>query len=149
MAYPQPRMCRLVLAVCLIAGLSAALSGCGKQEQLLPVKGKVLFKDQPLPKGTVVLTPDAAKGNTTLHEPRGEIDAQGNYEINTSGKPGAPPGWYKVAVISMKEEIQKGGRGPPVQWLAPPRYTDPTTSQLAFEVKRNAPPDSYDLRLKP
>ena len=28
----------------------------------------------------------AAKGNTTLHEPRGELDAQGNYTLNTSGR---------------------------------------------------------------
>lgn len=149
MSCPKPRTCRLVLAVCLSAGLLASLSGCGKQDPLLPVSGKVLFKDLPLPKGTVILTPDAAKGNTTLHEPRGEIDAQGNYEINTSGKAGAPPGWYKVAVIAMKEEIKKGGGGPPVQWLAPRRYTDPKTSQLAFEVKREAAPENYELRLRP
>jgi hypothetical protein len=135
--------------MCLSAGLSAALGGCGKKDELIPVSGKVLFKDQPLPRGTLVLTPDAAKGNTTLHEPRGEIDAQGNYELNTSGKPGAPPGWYKVAVIALKEEIPKGGRGPAPVWLAPQRYADPKTSQLAIEVKAQAAPDSYELRLKP
>jgi hypothetical protein len=149
LSYPQPRTCRLVLAGCLSAALSAGLPGCGKSDELIPVTGKVLFKDQPLPKGTVVLTPDAAKGNPTLHEPRGEIDAQGNYTLNTSGKLGAPPGWYKVAVIAMKEEPRRGGGGPPIQWLAPPRYVDPNTSQLALEVKRNAAPESYDLRLKP
>lgn len=134
-------------AVSLIAGLSVALSGCGaQQDELIPVSGKVLLGGKPLHRGVLVLSPDTAKGNTTLHEPRGELDAQGNYTLNTSGREGAPAGWYKVAVIATKEEPRKGP-GPPPEWLAPPRYVDPATSHLAIEVKKGAPPGSYDLQL--
>lgn len=144
-----PRIRQLLPAVTLGVAVAAVAPGCKKQNELIPVSGKVLFKDQPLPKGVVVLAADPDKGNTTLHEPRGEIDAQGNYELNTSGKLGAPPGWYKVGVVAMKNPPQKGGGNEPTQWLAPPRYVDPQTSQLELEVKAKAEPGSYDLRLKP
>src|SRR5260370_25996218 len=79
--------------------------GCGRDsgaDNLLPVSGKVRYKTEPLTTGTVILVADAAKGNTTKHEPRGPIDDQGNYRVSTAGRPGAPPGWYKVAVIANK-----------------------------------------------
>src|SRR5205823_10853954 len=133
------------------ACLSATLGGCAKPDLvLLPVRGKVLVKDQPIARGTVRLQPDAAKGNATPHTPQATIDADGSYEMFTVGKRGAPPGWYRVAVIAMKDEIPYGrGPRPPVHWLAPQKYTNPNTSQLAIEVKATAPPEGYDLRLMP
>src|SRR5207245_3671379 len=101
----------MLLGVCrwLGTGLAAALVclsiGCGKERSddiLFPVGGKVSYKGEPLTTGTVILVADAAKGNATKHEPRGPIDAQGNFQVSTAGRPGAPPGWYKVAIVAKK-----------------------------------------------
>ena len=80
---------------CTIIALTAILlAGCGQSggPALLPVEGKVNFNGNPLTKGSVILHPDKGKGNTTPHEPRGQIDADGHYQVMTHPNPGAPPG---------------------------------------------------------
>ena len=49
---------------------------------------------------------DAAKGNTTKHEPRGTVK-DGRYTMLTHPRQGAPPGWYKVGVISTEPSDPK------------------------------------------
>src|SRR4051812_13406743 len=85
-----------ILAVLLV------LSGCKKDEteSFLPVTGKVTLDGKPLTVGTVSFRPDVTRGNTSMHIPTGEIDAQGNYTLVTIRKNGAPPGWYKVLVFA-------------------------------------------------
>jgi hypothetical protein len=135
------------------AGLAAMLvwlsSGCGANSSgdgLVSVSGKVSYKGEPLTTGTVILVADAAKGNTTKHEPRGPIDDQGNFEVGTAGKPGAPPGWYKVAVVANKP-------GNPSKLYAvtgsllPKKYGNASTSELAIEVT-GKPGAVYDIVLK-
>src|SRR5436309_2770180 len=59
--------------VCLV------LAGCGGagDGNRVPVVGKVTFPDgKPLHRGVVIFAPDGAKGNESLHEPRGPIDDQ-------------------------------------------------------------------------
>src|ERR1022692_2604787 len=86
----------------LLLGLSmACVTGCtpSPEDVRIPVEGTVLLGDKPLTTGTVILKPDAAKGNESKHEPRGKIGADGKYQIETSLQKGAPAGWYKVGVI--------------------------------------------------
>jgi hypothetical protein len=137
-----------------ISGLTIALLGwcvgCAKDgdgDTLLPVSGKVTYQGQPLTTGTVILVADATKGNTTKHEPRGVIDNQGNYRVSTAGRAGAPPGWYKVAVIahrppSPNEPYAVTGS------LMPKKYGDANTSELAIEVTAKPADAAYDLVLK-
>ncbi len=137
-----------------IGGLAVALLGwcvgCAKDgtgDQLVPVRGKVSYQGKPLTTGTVILVADAAKGNTTKHEPRGAIDDQGNYHVSTAGRPGAPPGWYKVAVIAHKPPPPNAPYAV-TESLLPKKYGDANTSGLAIEVREKPGETAYDLVLK-
>lgn len=129
--------------------LLAGLIGCGKSdsEPMYPVEGQVKFGTKLLTKGTVVLHPDASKGNTTKHEPRGGIDAEGRYKIMTHPREGAPPGWYKVAVIATEPSDPKDLYSLP-RWLIPEKYGKPEESGLSFEVRGEPQPKAYDLDLR-
>lgn len=132
----------------LVAALVLAV-GCGKakDEKLIEVIGKVYYQGKPLEIGAVIFVPDAAKGNTTLHEPHGSIDRDGHYEMMTAGKPGAPAGWYKVAVTANKPQDEKNPYAMPVS-LLPKQYGEADKSNLAIEVVETPSPGSYDLNLK-
>jgi hypothetical protein len=139
------------LLCCLAAGL--CLPGCGKEEaKLYPVEGKVMLGGKPAAitddhiQGYVILTPDKAKGNTSLEIPRGTIDAEGNYTVKTGNKPGAAPGWYKITaeiskVVDPKNPYVERG-------LSPERYSKVETSGLAYEVVETPAAGQYDLKLE-
>jgi hypothetical protein len=137
------------LVVCAIAvALSAGLAGCGADsDKLLAVEGQVKFAGKPLTKGSVVFSPDASKGNTSNHEPRGSIEADGRYKMITHPKEGAPPGWYKVGVIATESKDPKNPYALPTS-LIPEKFGKPDESGLRVEVRKDAPPGSYDLELK-
>jgi hypothetical protein len=131
------------------AVLLAGLAGCGSTDApaLLPVEGQVRFAGKPLTQGTVVLYPDARKGNTSKHEPRGTIDANGRYEIITHPRPGAAPGWYRVAVRATEPGDAKNPYALP-RSLLPEKFQSPETSGLTLEVRSDPPAGAYDLDLK-
>jgi hypothetical protein len=135
-------------------GLAAALAwlslGCGqesKADKLLPVSGKVTYKAEPLTTGTVILVADAAKGNLSKHEPRGPIDDQGNFQVSTAGRPGAPPGWYKVAVIANRP-VNPSKPYAVTGSLLPKKYGNANTSELVIEVAEKAGPSGYNMIMK-
>src|SRR4051794_8076203 len=77
------------------------ITGCGDGVGTrYPVEGQVLVDGAPLAgmSGQVTFEPDQTKGNKTPVSPSGEIDKDGRYKLSSKGKPGAPAGWYKVAV---------------------------------------------------
>jgi hypothetical protein len=112
---------------------------------MVPVEGTVTLDGKPLTTGTVIFSADADRGNTSPHEPRGPIDDRGRYKLSIQSQPGAPPGWYKVAVASFRSE----GLGVPPVYLAPPVYANPRTSPLEpVEVVENPAPGAYDLKLR-
>jgi hypothetical protein len=127
----------LVLCLALVAGCD----GGG----LVKVSGKVTVDGSPLTMGSVRYVPDAAKGNKTTTEPVGQIESDGSYSLTTNGKPGAPPGWYKVTVnaTSVPESSNPfGGKA-----LVGPGFNSPETSGLSVEVKASAPAGTYDLKV--
>src|SRR5262245_24964254 len=87
---------RRVLAGVVLASAVAA-AGCGGEGPRHPVDGRVLLKGQPLKgkEGQVMLKPDAAKGNKASVASAGALQRDGSFSILTTGKPGAPAGWYK------------------------------------------------------
>src|SRR5258708_4211842 len=95
---------RWALGVLLVGGCNADPPGGGKT---VPVNGKATVNGSPLKMGTVAFMPIKARGNAIPHVPGGEIDAEGNYKLVTATKPGAPPGWYKVVVVSTEPPNQK------------------------------------------
>jgi hypothetical protein len=119
------------------------------------VQGKITFDGQPLTeKSTVILLkPDATKGNQSIFEPTGSVDAEGNFAVVTKDKHGAPPGWYKVIVTAYTEppvHPDKAGsrkQRPVAQSLLPSKYGQVLTTDLALEVVENPPAGAYDLKL--
>ncbi len=136
----------------LVVGLVlAGVAGCGKNgdlEQLVTVQGQVMLWEKPLTTGVVIFRPDASRGNSSQHEPRGQIDAQGHYLLRTGQKEGAAPGWYKVAIIAARPSTDPNNPYAPSPSLIPTLYNDPDTSGLAREVEKNAAPGAYDLQIK-
>jgi len=130
------------------ATFAVSLAGCFKgKDNLVPVEGKVTVGKKPLTTGFVVFYPDAAKGNISKEEPRGTLDAEGNYRLLTHTKNGAAPGWYKVAVTAADQLDPNNPYF--TKWRIPERYIDPRTSKLTVEVVENPAAGAYDLRLDP
>jgi hypothetical protein len=113
------------------------IAGCDERTPALaPVSGKVSYLNQPLPRGTIVFVPDADRGNNGPMA-QGTIQSGGIYTIQTGGKPGAIPGWYRVTVIAVEDAgigyYRSGGSTP--RSLVPEKYRDPQLSDLSCEVK--------------
>jgi hypothetical protein len=127
-----------------LAALGAALltlSGCGGGVgTLYPVEGKVMVDGKPLPFGRITFVADKDKGNETKFAPFGEIK-DGNYSLTTKGKPGAPPGWYNIMVVTQ----WPGAPSNPVE--LPTKYSDPGKSKLSVEVVPSPGSGHYDLKL--
>ena len=126
--------------------LGAFALGCGKQEtKLVPVEGRVTFGKSSLKTGFVIFYPDAARGNNSKEEPRGDVDKDGHYKIFTGVKEGAAPGWYKVAVTAADQIDPNNPYF--THWLIPEKYIDPKTSKLALEVAESPSLGAYDIHL--
>jgi hypothetical protein len=137
---------RLLLLLC--CTLTANVTGCDKGGvKLVAVEGKVMLGDKPVTNGFVMFKPDASKGNTSMEEPSGSIDAQGNYALSTGAKKGAAPGWYKVAVTAAENLDPNNPYF--TKWLIPEKYIDPQTSKLVVEVVENPAAGAYDFKLDP
>ena len=130
--------------------------GLGKTAR---VRGRVMVGDVPLKTGIVTFQPDTARGNTTPHQPTANIDRNGNYELFTVGKVGAPLGWYKVLVTAIEEsdeEFAKRAASPGRTRLPKSvinlsvinlKYRDLKTTDLVIEVVESPAPGAYDLKL--
>jgi hypothetical protein len=130
---------------CLWSAIVFVLAGCGG-ETTIQVKGKVLVDGQPLTVGTVIFTPDAAKGNTSLDEPRGQLDANGVYHLyRTKGSTAVAPGWYKISISAQRLKDPKD----PYSYVSriPTKFANPETSGLALEVVADPAPGAYDIAL--
>lgn len=138
---------------CMILALGPILAACScgprGTETFAPVAGKATVNEKPLTTGTVTLYPDASRGNKTHHHPVGTIDDQGNYEVYTVGKKGAPPGWYKVVVHADANQQTGTTVAPlPPKWMTHDEYTTESTTPLGLEVVEKPEQGKYDLKLK-
>ena len=123
-------------------------TGCGVGPPV-PVSGKVTIDNKPLTTGLVTYRPDRNKGNNAIAEPHGTIGDDGTYTLETDGKPGAPPGAYKVVVTAMAKpkdpkDIYAIGAS-----LVNKKYTNEATTPFDVTVTANAPAGTYDLKLVP
>ncbi len=81
---------------------AAGLPGCGGEPppRLVPVHGRVTYRDKPLPMVTVTFVPDLAKGNTAGRDARATTGPDGSFTVQTYPHgPGAMPGAYRVTVL--------------------------------------------------
>ena len=116
--------------------LPLIFAGCGgTSDGPAAATGKVSYRGQPLPHGTIVFTPDAIRGGTGLPV-RAEIQPDGSYRLKTTEAIGLPPGWYRVTVAAVDTASPAPGTpfsGP--RSLLPVKYRDPEQSGLLCEVK--------------
>jgi hypothetical protein len=79
--------------------------GCGRESRLdvAPVRGRVTFSGQGVPKATVIFFPaEDAAGKAKKMRPFAYADGQGNFELKTYvDGDGAPPGKYRVSIIAV------------------------------------------------
>lgn len=119
-----------ILGAVVVALLLFSLAGCGKTPtQPAAVQGRVSYRGMPLPGGTIVFTPDTARGGSGPLA-RAEIQSDGTYTLRTDDHAGAYPGWYRVTVACFQ-----GAPGTVPRSLLPTAYLDPEMSGLAREVK--------------
>jgi hypothetical protein len=100
----------------------------------------------PLNTGAVNFYPDAAKGNKDGNVYVSQIDEQGQYKLFGGGKEGAPAGWYKVTV-NASAPPKPNQPYAVTQPLVDEKFTKVDFTPLAVEVKPDAPPGAYDLKV--
>ncbi len=108
------------------------MQGCESEPpRLVPVRGKVYYRQVPLAGGIIVFTPDSAR-NCDGPIAHAEIGRDGSFVLRTGEDPGAIPGWHRVTVTAFENSQQPGG----IPAIAlPARYGDPEQSGLSFEIK--------------
>ncbi len=79
--------------------------GCSEtieRPKTFPVSGKVTFKGQRVPKGSITFQPD--KGQPSV----GEIESDGTYKLSTFAQgDGAVPGHHRVFIIANTADSTK------------------------------------------
>ena len=136
---------RISLTLCLLA----TSIGCGDSpEKFYPVSGKILVNGKPLSgvaQGSVSFHADGTKGNQTMHQPIGAINADGSYELITVGRKGAPLGWYKVIVSAYANKVEEGPVTP--RLMLDKKYYSAETTELRIEVVSDPAARAYDLEV--
>jgi len=120
----------------LILSGSLVLSACNKSTaKLYPVKGSVLFKDQPAEGAKVVFSP-AGEENVQYRgaRPAATVNADGSFEMRTEPYgAGAPPGEYAVLVTWFPPRDENPNANPKNK--LPNKYGDPSKPALKATVK--------------
>jgi hypothetical protein len=127
-----------------VAGL--AMAGCGSEgPQLQPVKGKVLYQQQPVAGAQVVFQPAGTAGESNPLTPSGMTGPDGSFTLSTHpyGE-GAVAGDYVVLVSAYGENAREEAN--PKSRL-PVKYSNPAAGLLKVTVKEGnneLPP--FDLK---
>ena len=139
------RSSRLLLALWL---LTTVLPGCGHTEANTGiVRGRITFAGKPVSDGSIRFE---SKERVSQNA---DLDAEGNYHVQTYESLGLPPGVYRVAVMPrVVTSNQPLLAAPPEDTKLPdfphipPKFRDVATSQLSIKVERGAnPPFDFDL----
>jgi hypothetical protein len=124
-----------------------SFAACGDSiGRTVPVKGKVTVNGQPLKQGSVAFWPNKEKGNNSPLEAGGQISEDGSYEMFTKGKPGVPPGHYKVTV--MAQSTVDSTNPTKAKVLVPEKYTLKDSTPFLIEVVENPAAGAYNLDVK-
>jgi hypothetical protein len=123
---------KLLTGVVVVAAL--AVLGCGQDEELTPVHGRVFFHGRPLPGGTIVFTPDLERGGRGPLA-CGEIAVDGRYTLHTGDKLGVVSGWHRVTIAPPSLAVAPGQAVQPPVVDLPRKYRDPEQSGLLREVQ--------------
>jgi hypothetical protein len=151
-------MARLLIAVCVLGMFGIALAGCGSGSGLVEVKGKVLYKAQPVSGATVTFQPSAGPLGIA------KTDANGQFTLTTGGRPGVAPGEYHVSVNKMSsgatdmtsmtpDDMRKmatsgGAKSASPKNELPEKYANPATSKLTATVGNDASKNVFEFSLQ-
>ena len=113
------------LGVC--TALVCLPGGCSRKNApaAVTVRGKVTFQGQPLAGGLIVFSPDPDRGGSGKPI-RGDLEADGSFQLKFADDSAIPPGWYRVAIApgSLLDQSH-----------FPPQLARPDKSGLVREVK--------------
>lgn len=125
-------------------GLFAAAAGCSDAHaKTAPVRGKIIYKGEPVPNGTVNFIPEAGGPSAT-----GEIQKDGTFTLTTYSRgDGAVLGKHKVVIVAMQDgaDILPEARTPTPPPIVPVKYTSPATSTLSATVEDKDNQVEFDL----
>ena len=125
---------------------AVVLAGCGEDNGLAPVRGRVLLDNQPVEGAAVMFQPDKGVPATAT------TDAKGEFEMSTSQGKGAAIGMNKVSVAKQvaaaTNRKTEESEIVPMKSLTPPKYASPQTSGLSVEVKKGMEPVELKLNSK-
>jgi hypothetical protein len=129
------RLTTLVASAALLVGAYAGCGGgAGQLPSLIPVKGKVTYKGQPLPKGMIRFEPDGYGRMAT-----GKLQADGTFVLSTlKDGDGAVAGVHKVFITDTDKSLAKD-RGFS-------KYASADTSGLTAEVTADKTDFPFDLK---
>ena len=135
------------MLVCLLAGISLTLAGCGGGDpRIVPVTGVVTFKNQPIGKINVMFIP--AEQNGRIAE--GTTDESGKFELQTEQPgDGALMGNYKVSFKYVSDVIPDmpgfaGGVKPEASPI-PLKYADENKSGHTATVESSGNEFTFNL----
>jgi hypothetical protein len=129
------RLAVWVLAPVFLAPLwGCGIAARGTQAKLIPVKGKITYKGQPVTKGLVTFEPDGYGRNA-----RGQLQSDGTYVLTTEKEgDGVVAGHHQVSISGTGSRLSKE--------LVPKKYTQRTTSKLEADVDAEHSEFSFDLK---
>jgi hypothetical protein len=127
--FPARRLL-ILLALCAV--------GCRNQSDEVSVEGRVTFRGQPLPNGSVTFYPTVGR---PVNAPLG---AGGEYSTQL------PPGEYAVTVSytePLPEGFKEGDPTPRPKFVLPPEYTTRARSKLIATVSEDLDePINFELK---
>ena len=131
-----------MLRFCLALAVLVAAGGCSRGPKLVPVRGQVFYRDQPLKFGSVMFQPESGG-----QPARATIEPDGTFTLTTyrngKSKPGAVVGKHLVR-ITCYEGQRAAATGKPTgetylgRLLIPERYTRFDEDGLTAEVREGS-----------
>jgi hypothetical protein len=122
------------------------LTGCSHSGFESQVSGSVTLDGKTIGPGVVVFAATAGGGNPST----GTIQPNGTYTLKTNNTLGLNPGKYKVSASVVDELPPPPGvrNTTPGKQLVPAKYTDVSSSDLAYEVQPGNNTINIELKSK-
>jgi hypothetical protein len=109
-----------------------------------------MIDGEPLTAGDIVFYPDHGAEQRSDQIPRGTIQPNGTYAIQTAGQRGAPLGDYRVVIVAQTSTRPRHAKPNPMNLYPaiPRRYFNSETTPLRLKVVPQAASGQYDLDLQ-